>query len=124
MNTERKAKAMPKLSISEASRQWGVSRRTLQRKVQDGTLSCAPGPGRAKTLDTSELVRVFGEPSAHVRPEHDTGHSHTLSHAHVQLIEQLKNENELLRKELDRAHGREHALLTHQTKSWWQKLFG
>ncbi len=55
---------MTKLSIAQAAREWGMSRRTLQRRVADGTVSVTAGTGNAKAVDTSEMQRVFGEPSA------------------------------------------------------------
>jgi hypothetical protein len=50
------------LSISKASVTWGVSRTTIHKKIKTGQLSkLANG-----TIDTSEMIRVFGEP--HVKP--------------------------------------------------------
>lgn len=46
------------LSISKASVTWGVSRTTIHKKIKAGQLSkLANG-----TIDTSEMIRVFGEP--------------------------------------------------------------
>jgi hypothetical protein len=45
------------LSISKASVTWGVSRTTIHKKIKTGQLSkLANG-----TIDTSEMIRVFGE---------------------------------------------------------------
>ena len=45
------------VSVSEAARLVGKSRRTIQRDIAAGKLSkCDNG----KTLDTSELIRVYG----------------------------------------------------------------
>lgn len=50
------------LSISKASVTWGVSRTTIHKKIKDGQLSkLANG-----TIDTSEMIRVFGEPNVRV----------------------------------------------------------
>jgi hypothetical protein len=50
------------LSISKASTTWGVSRTTIHKKIKTGQLSkLANG-----TIDTSEMIRVFGEPNAKV----------------------------------------------------------
>lgn len=47
------------LSISKASVTWGVSRTTIHKKIKAGQLSkLANG-----TIDTSEMIRVFGEPN-------------------------------------------------------------
>jgi hypothetical protein len=50
------------LSISKASVAWGVSRTTIHKKIKAGQLSkLANG-----TIDTSEMIRVFGEPNLKV----------------------------------------------------------
>lgn len=51
------------LSVSEASRRWRVGRTNLYRAVKSGRLNLSTRPDGTKGIDTSELVRVFGEPS-------------------------------------------------------------
>ncbi len=51
------------LSQREVARHWGVSRATIQRAIKAGKLSVLAD----KTLDPSEVVRVFGEPAS--RPD-------------------------------------------------------
>ena len=54
------------LSISKASVTWGVSRTTIHKKIKSGQLSkLANG-----TIDTSEMIRVFGEPHVKVDSTH------------------------------------------------------
>ena len=48
-----------KISISRAAQDWGVSRTTIYQKIKDGELS----RGSDKKIDTSEMLRVFGEPA-------------------------------------------------------------
>ena len=48
---------MAKLSISDAAKAAGVARSTLYEKINAGEISRGPD----KTIDTAELVRVFGE---------------------------------------------------------------
>ena len=50
---------MTKLSISEVSKRWGVSRQTLYRYKSQGKLSFDKD-GRKVVLDLSEVIRVFG----------------------------------------------------------------
>lgn len=50
------------LSISEAARTWRMGRTTIQRAIREGRLSAAIQPNGGKGIDTSELVRAFGEP--------------------------------------------------------------
>jgi hypothetical protein len=51
------------LSVSEASRRWRLGRSNLYRAVKSGRLNLSTRPDGTKGIDTSELVRVFGEPS-------------------------------------------------------------
>ncbi|NRP26418.1 hypothetical protein XMM379_003139 [Aliiroseovarius sp. xm-m-379] len=50
---------MTKLSISEVSKRWGVSRQTLYRYKKQGKLSFDKD-GRKVVLDLSEVIRVLG----------------------------------------------------------------
>ena len=50
------------LSISEASRRWHLGRSNLYRAVKSGRLNLSKRPDGSRGIDTSELVRVFGEP--------------------------------------------------------------
>lgn len=50
---------MTKLSISEVSKRWGVSRQTLYRYKNQGKLSFEKD-GRKVVLDLSEVIRVLG----------------------------------------------------------------
>ena len=46
------------ISVTKAAKQWGVSRTTIYQKINDGELSRTAD----KKIDTSEMIRVFGEP--------------------------------------------------------------
>jgi|TARA_B110000881_G_scaffold219877_2_gene243020 predicted transcriptional regulator len=54
-----------KISVTKAAKEWGVSRTTIYQKVNDGELSRAAD----KKIDTSEMIRVFGEPLFKKRTE-------------------------------------------------------
>lgn len=49
------------VSISEAARLTGKSRKTIQRYVADGRISLSQRDAGRSGIDTSELIRVFGE---------------------------------------------------------------
>lgn len=72
---------MANVTISEAARLSGKSRKTVQRYISSGKLS-ATVHGTEKRIDTSELHRVFGDLSmdnvAPV-PETDAGQCRTVS---------------------------------------------
>lgn len=53
------------ISVTKASKDWGVSRTTIYQKINDGELSRTAD----KKIDTSEMLRVFGEPVSKKRTE-------------------------------------------------------
>lgn len=60
------------LSISEAARTWRMGRTTIQRAIREGRLSAAIQLNGSKGIDTSEMVRVFGEPCIDTSNELDS----------------------------------------------------
>ena len=86
--------------MTKAAKEWGVSRTTIYQKVNDGQLSRAAD----KKIDTSEMIRVFGEPLSKKRTEQslntsDNTHlnSQTVQSCtvleHQLELEKLKNEH-------------------------------
>ena len=56
---------MALLSISAAARAVGCNRATIQRKIKKGEITCSYDSGtKSPQVDTSELLRVFGELAA------------------------------------------------------------
>jgi hypothetical protein len=55
------------ISITKAANEWGISRVTLHKKIKEGMLSKQENG----TLETSEMMRVFGEPKVKVNSEPD-----------------------------------------------------
>ncbi|MEX6286132.1 hypothetical protein AB6F89_24705 [Providencia hangzhouensis] len=92
---------MTQVSISEAARLTGKSRRTIQRYVATGKLSMSHSDATKKNIDISELIRVFGE----IRKENVTSvitnESVTMSHHVTNGSDNKKSENELLKKEIE-----------------------
>lgn len=52
---------MAKVGVSEAARLAGTSRTELYRRMKSGKLSFSTGEKGDRRIDTSELIRVFGE---------------------------------------------------------------
>ena len=88
------------ISVTKAAKEWGVSRTTIYQKVNDGELS----RNADKKIDTSEMLRVFGEPISKKRTERsvNTVQSTPLNNQSVQYntdiehllaLEKLKNEH-------------------------------
>ena len=53
------------ISVTKAAKEWGVSRTTIYQKVNNGKLSRTAD----KKIDTSEMLRIFGEPVSKKRTE-------------------------------------------------------
>lgn len=65
-------------TIQEAQKLTGKSRRTLYRDMATGRLSWAPEGESARRLETSELIRVYGELKSVAQPETEkTAHADT-----------------------------------------------
>ena len=88
------------ISVTKAAKEWGVSRTTIYQKVNDGKLSRTTD----KKIDTSEMLRVFGEPVSKKRTEQSVNSSDN-THLNSQTVqpctalehqlelEKLKNEH-------------------------------
>lgn len=108
---------MALVSISEAARLTGKARSTLHKYINQGKLSTTTDKNTgSKSIETSELIRVFGEISnstttcndsvTHVsKQQQETSNDTQLLQTKLQLLEQenahLKAEKELLSKNLD-----------------------
>ena len=55
---------MARLNITQAAKRWGVARSTLQRAVKRGDISAKTDDNGYKYIDTSEMIRVYGEASS------------------------------------------------------------
>lgn len=67
---------MSEVTIAEAVRLTGKDRRTIERHLKSGHLSYTTDHGKRRMIETSELMRVYGEiriPAAVKVPEVDHG---------------------------------------------------
>lgn len=92
---------MAQVSISEAARLTGKSRRTIQRYVATGKLSLSHSDATEKNIDTSELIRVFGEINKVEVTPSEPPKTVTMSHRVTHDNDSSKLENELLKKEIE-----------------------
>lgn len=92
---------MAVVSISEAARLTGKSRKTIQRYVADGRISMSQHVAGSKGIDIAELVRVFGELS-HPAPalSHAT-ESQSVAPDVSAVIAMLQAENALLKAQIE-----------------------
>ena len=88
-----------KISVTQAAKEWGVSRTTIYQKVNNGEISRTAD----KKLDVAEMLRVFGEPISKKRTEQSLNtmknthsNSQTVQNCtvleHQLELEKLKNE--------------------------------
>lgn len=91
---------MALVSISEAARLTEKSRRTIQRYIATGKLALTLNDKSEKTIDISELIRVFGEIHQEKVTPNDMRKSVTMSHHVTRDNDSSKQENELLKKEI------------------------
>jgi uncharacterized coiled-coil protein SlyX len=78
------------ISVTKAAKEWAVSRTTIYQKVNNGQLSRTAD----KKIDTSEMLRVFGEPVSKKRTERsvNTVQSTPLNSQSVQYNTDIKHQ--------------------------------
>ncbi|OZS71985.1 hypothetical protein CHI95_24250 [Providencia rettgeri] len=92
---------MAQVSISEAAKLTGKSRRTIQRYVATGKVSLSRSDATGKSIDISELIRVFGDLKKEDVTPTITHEDVTMSHHVTGSDDKKKLENELLKKEIE-----------------------
>ena len=91
---------MALVSITDAARLTGKSRRTIQRHIATGKLSVSHTDATGKSIETSELIRCYGEiTKIDVTPEKDTKQV-TMSHDVTLLIDKNESEIKLLKQQV------------------------
>ena len=88
---------MSLLSVEESSKLVGVSVPTMYRYISKGRVSRVNGK-----IDTSELIRVFGELHQDVDNKNDTKTDYQELSSLLQQIELLKSFNDELKKDKER----------------------
>lgn len=124
---------MAQVSIAEAARLTGKSRRTIERHFESGKLSFTLNVAGVRQVEISELTRVYGSLSQTVA-RHVVATCQTVSHDTVapdtteirQRLAVLEAENKLLRERIedkDKHIANIMGLLEHKKpspSSWWQ----
>ena len=115
---------MAKLTVVQAAQVGWASRQTIYRKARSGTLSPETDANGTTVIDTSELVRVFGEPASRDTAP-DTLQSDSGLQVQIDLLQaELARAREDLaseRQHRDRLTGLLERQLTDQ-RPWWSRL--
>jgi len=107
---------MSRVSITEASRQFGIATNTIRRRVRQGDLTPFSRQHGRKTryyFDVSDLVRVFGEPTSEPKSPQTSDSS---------MNDAVAEQNRVLRSEIQ---GLEQEKIRHQMeKEVWREKEG
>ena len=120
---------MAKLNLSQAAKAAGIARGTLYSHIHKGNISCELDPKGNKVIDTSELMRVYGELKTNEVPNEQSSirsieQDNTLGITGIaqvleqrindleQQIEDLRKDKEDLQKDKDDNRKREEELLS------------
>ena len=101
---------MTLLTLTQAAKTAGIARSTLYRAIHNGRISVVSQPNGNKSIDTSELQRVFGplQRTTKQTGQHDAPQDVALLQARIDALER---ENGLLRDEIQASRERESKLL-------------
>ena len=89
---------MALLSVSEAAKLVGKSVKTIYRHIDTGKLSFTHNDNGVKSIDTSELIRVYGELKLSNENVIDSQMSQRENPNDNEMTNLLRQENELLKE--------------------------
>ena len=131
---------MAQVGLSEAARLVGRSRSTIHRAVKSGDLSASRDAKGHRTIDTSELQRVFGalqtDTVTNESETHDATHDETQElrtrvafleaeiKAKDELIETLRENLSDLRTRLEKSDELIASTITQKRLGWFGSMFG
>lgn len=128
---------MTEFNISQAAKVVKKDRKTIQRYLQKGKLSCRVDAQGQKLIEVSELERVFGKiphPSSVSQPglmsqkgsSYTTEHETSLLKEKIALLESkisfLESHIEDLKEQRKQWQEQANKLLLTQKNSWWNRL--
>lgn len=92
---------MAKVSVSEAAKLTGKSVKTIYRHIDTGKLSSSQNDNGSKSIDVSELQRVYGHLELKYENVIDSQMADAENQNDNQARQLLQQENEMLKKLLD-----------------------
>jgi len=125
---------MAKVSVAEAAKLIGKSVKTIYRHIETGKLSSYQNDNGSKSIDTSELQRVYGDIKISNENVRASQMSETENQNDTQIRQLLQQENEMLKQLLDEKEKHISSLkqamllLEHKKEerpiSWFARIFG
>lgn len=125
---------MAKVSVAEAAQLTGKSVKTIYRHIDTGKLSSSQDDNGSKSIDISELQRVYDNVkifNENVTSSQMSGYENQID---TQMRQLLQQENEMLKKLLDEKENHISSLkqamllLEHKKEerpaSWFARIFG
>ena len=99
---------MTLLSTNDAARVAGISRRSIQRAIKEGRLSATTDGDGNRVIDTSELIRVYGELRRVADEPATMTHSVATEATLIAVLQdQLQHAQDQLEQVMRQAHERE-----------------
>ena len=136
MDTEPHPKETTRLNVTQAAKVAGIARSTLNRAIKNGRVSISRDGQGNPFIDKSELERVYGD----LKEARANGVSDSQlksvkieapTHREISVLKEMITELKAQRDEAVERHDKLFALheatvrqLTHDRRTWWQKLLG
>lgn len=92
---------MAKVSVAEAAKLTGKSAKTIYRHIETGKLSSSQNNNGSKSVDISELQRVYGDIKIDKGSVMISQMSENENQYDIKIRQLLQQENEMLKKLLD-----------------------
>lgn len=125
---------MAKVSVAEAAQLTGKSVKTIYRHIDTGKLSSSQDDNGSKSIDISELQRVYDNVKIFNENVTSSQMSGSENQIDTQMRQLLQQENEMLKKLLDEKENHISSLkqamllLEHKKEersaSWFARIFG
>lgn len=91
--------SMSNISISQAAKEWKIARNKISQAIKSGKITSTAGDRNSKNVDTADMIRVFGEPTADLSTESKTMTNQNNNQDKV--IEILEKHNNELRSDVE-----------------------
>lgn len=96
---------MPKFTVSELSKKYGIARTSIYDRMKNGTISYEIDAKNRKVIDLSEMQRVYGTPDSKATSKpNSTVTDNTTIELYKQLIEELKQDKQYAKTREERMY--------------------